>query len=86
MNANIYAGGVPEHGVKLHPSLKSEGEETVAPGGELGEKTSHGGPATFSGSETRDFLNDKSYHAGDLEPGRPKGMKIVNPDDISHSA
>lgn len=86
MSSKVYAGGLPGDGTNLFPKADMEGEVGEAYGGEMGIKTSKGGPASSSGSKTHDFLDSKGYHAGSLEPGRPGGMKIVNPDDISHSS
>lgn len=82
--SNIYAGGIPEGKDSLFPKASNEAEETAIPGGELKVKFAKGGPATNSGSKTKDFLDDASYGTGSLSTDNEPAMKIVNPDDISH--
>ncbi len=72
MSTNVYAGGIPEGKNSLFPKVSNEAEETATPGGELKIKFSKGGPATNSGSKTKDFLDDASYSAKGLEVSRPK--------------
>lgn len=86
MDTQVYEGGLTDPGKVTFPKSDSEGETEESYGGELGIKTTKGGPATNDGGETKDFLNDASYRAKDMEVGRPSSEKVVNPDDLSNNA
>lgn len=80
----VYEGGIPmTAGKVLHPSVDMEGEGSDVKGAEGAIGYTKGGPAVNSGGTNKgDFLSSAGYDAGNMEAGRPSGMKIVNPDDL----
>lgn len=76
---SVYEGGLPSEGTNLFPKTVSQPDVTESYGGELGIKTTRGGPATNTATEApKSFIDDASYHPADLEVSRPSTGKTVD--------
>lgn len=82
---NVYKGGLPtEAGKNLFPSSSSDMSPSQPNDGPDAISKKNGGPATFEGGETNDFLNDSSYQPKDMQE-REGGMKVRDLNDVSNS-
>lgn len=84
--ADVYEGGIPNQGFDgTFPTSGGEGPSFQPNAGPAEQKSSNGGPATFSGSSSNlgDYMGTEAYDGpGDIEPGP---MKVVDLDDIKSS-
>lgn len=84
--ADVYKGGIPNQGFNgTFPTSSSESGGFTPNAGPAEQKSSNGGPATFSGSSEEGFVNDGSYEGTGNKEMNSESMQVRDLDDIKSS-